>query len=289
MRIKGLFLCLLMLLGLLCGCRHETPAEVVATTLPVYQFSSILCEGTGLRVARLITQNVSCLHDYSLNVAQVKAVESAQVVVLSGGGLEAFMADILQTVPCVIDSSVNVPVLECHEEHDHGDHHHEQDAHIWLSAANARLMADTIADGLKSAYPDHASIIDRNLADLQNRLAELENYGRQQLSELSCRDLITFHDGFGYFAGEYDLHILKAIEEESGSEASARELKELITMVRAHQLPAIFTETNGSTSAARIIEAETGAVVYTLDMAISGEDYFDAMYHNIDTIKEAMG
>ena len=60
-------------------------------------------------------------------------------------------------------------------------------------------------------------------------------------------------------------------------------------MVEEHSLPAIFTERNGSVSAADIIATETDAAVYALDMAMAGDDYFEAMYHNIDTIKEALG
>ena len=78
------------------------------------------------------------------------------------------------------------------------------------------------------------------------------------------------------------------MEEESGSEASAAELKHLIEEVRHHKLPAIFTEVLGSTSAARIIADETGISVYTLDMAMYGDGYFNAMHHNIDTLKEAL-
>ena len=79
------------------------------------------------------------------------------------------------------------------------------------------------------------------------------------------------------------------MEEESGSEASAKELIQLITLTREHNLPAIFTEQNGSTSAADILSRETGAKEYILDMAMAGDSYFDAMYRNIDTIKEALG
>ena len=113
-------------------------------------------------------------------------------------------------------------------------------------------------------------------------------YGQRALAELSCRELITFHDGFAYLADCYDLHIIRAVEEESGSEASAAELIELIEEVEHHGLPAIFTETNGSVSAAGIIARETGAETYALDMAMGGDSYFEAMYHNIDTLKEAL-
>ena len=86
-----------------------------------------------------------------------------------------------------------------------------------------------------------------------------------------------------------DLTILEALEEESGSEASAAELIHLIELVEEHDLPAIFTETNGSTAAAAILARECGIGSCALDMAMAGDDYFEAMYHNIDTIKEALG
>ena len=110
-----------------------------------------------------------------------------------------------------------------------------------------------------------------------------------QLKSLSSHDLITFHDGFGYFADCYDLHILEAVEEESGSEASAKELIHLITLVHDHKLPAIFTEIHGSVSAANVISRETGANIYALDMCMGDTGYVEAMYRNIDTIKEALG
>ena len=293
MRFKALICFLLLLTALLSGCCQEVPCQVVATTLPVYQFTSALCEGTDISVTQLITQQVSCLHDYSLNVSQVRTLEAAQVVVISGGGLEEFMEDVLASASYIIDSSRGVPVLKCeeamHQEDDHEEHHHhEQDAHIWLSPANAKIMARNIAAGLAQTYPQYQVRIQVNLERLEQQLQDLDDYGHNRLKDLSCRELITFHDGFGYFADAFDLSILEAIEEESGREASAQELKNMIGLVREHQLPAVFTEVCGSVSAADIIAAETGAKVYSLDMAMSDGDYFSSMYHNIDTVREAM-
>ena len=292
--MKRLFLLLFICIFLLSGCaRQEAPAQVAATTLPVYEFTSRLCDGTGITVSRLVTENVSCLHDYSLNVRQVKAAEAAEVIVISGAGLEEFMDDILHN-KAVIDASEGIDLSEIstvheHEhEHDHA-HSHEEDPHIWLSPANAKIMAANICESLCRQYPSHSDIFQQNLSSLIADLDTLEAYGQAQLSILRHHDLITFHDGFGYFAEAFGLHILEAVEEESGSEASAQELKHLITVVQEHNLPAIFIEINGSVSAADVISRETGAKVYALDMAMSGDSYFDAMYHNIDTIKEALG
>ena len=289
--MKRLIPLFLLFTIVLCGCSSEPAAQVAATTLPVYEFTTRITEGTGITVTRLVTEGVSCLHDYSLNVDQVKAVEAAEVIVISGAGLEEFMEDILHDRN-TIDASSGIEILECTHEHDHDhehSHHHEVDSHIWLSPANAKIMAQNICSGLSGQYPEHAAVFEANLSSLLADIGELDHYAQAQLQTLSTRDMITFHDGFGYLADAFHLHILEAVEEESGSEASAQELKHLITTVREHGLPAVFTECNGSASAAEVIARETGAKLFTLDMAMSGNSWFEAMYHNIDTIKEAMG
>jgi len=291
--MKRILIPLLAFIILLCGCSSAEPAQVAATTLPVYEFTCRISEGTGITVTRLVTESVSCLHDYSLNVGQVKAAEAAELIVISGAGLEEFMEDILDG-KTVLDSAVGIEILECTHDHDHAHeidhgHHHETDSHIWLSPKNAMDMAVNIYEGLSAQYPHHRAAFEANLQALLGDLQALQVYGEAQLGTLSTHDMITFHDGFGYFARAFGLHILEAVEEESGSEASAQELKHLIGIVREHNLPAIFTEINGSVSAADVIARETGANTYALDMAMGGDSYFSAMYHNIDTIKEALG
>ena len=271
-----------------CAAPRATPS-IIATTKPVYDFTSYLCRGTNLTIGQLITENVSCLHDYSLSVAQVRNIEASEIVIISGAGLESFMDDLLDRSE-VIDASVHVPLLECTEDHDHDhDHHHESDAHIWLAPENARMMANNICDGLCEVYPQQEDTLRANLAALEKKLDALQQLGEETLGTLSCRELVTFHDGFGYLADAFDLTIAAAIEEESGSEASAKELISLIELVRQRQIPAIFAETNGSLSAPGIISREIGVPVYALDMGMGSGDYFEIMEQNIHTLKEALG
>ena len=289
--IPILLICSLLLVG--CGAKTPAP-DIMATTVPVYEFTQALCQGTELTVGRLIAEPISCLHDYSLNVNQVKQAEGADTLVISGGGLEAFMEDILDPSK-TIDASQGIDLLEGddhdHEAHDHGEdeHHHEHDPHIWLAPQNAAVMARNICLGLSARYPEHEAQFRQNLGPLLEKIDALDVYGKKALSSLSCRKLITFHDGFAYFAQAFDLEILAAVEEESGSEASAKDLIGLIRLVRENGLPAVFVEQNGSSAAAKIISAETGARVFTLDMAMAGDSYFTAMTNNINAIKEAMG
>lgn len=286
------FLIFLTLCLVLAGCAPAGSAPIAATTLPVWQFTCRIIEGTGLTAARLVTEEVSCLHDYTLTVRQMQAIESAEVIVLSGAGLEDFLGDALAGVDTVIDSSAGITLLA-------GGHHHhhdgeepgeegESDPHLWLSPESAMAQAENICAGLSAKYPQYADIFQENLAGLLSDLRALEDYGKEQLSGLSSREILTFHDGFTYLAHAFDIEIADAIEEESGAEASAKELIEMIEEVRRHDIRAIFVEENGSGSAASIIAAETGAACGTLSMAMSGDDYFSAMYANIDALKEAL-
>lgn len=283
---------ILLAIAILCaaitGCNNKkSDAQIAATTLPVYEFTAFLCQGTDITVTRLITEDVACLHNYTLQVNQMRVIEKGELVVISGAGLEDFMSDALIKANNIIDASANIS-LNCGIDHDHEEHHHENDPHIWLSPANAKAMANNIYFALTNEYPQHAETFKTNLTALVLKFDELSDYAAKQLANLSTREIITFHDGFGYMADAFGLTIIHSIEEESGAEASAAELIEIIDLINQHQLGEIFVETNGSTSAASIIATETGAKIFMLDMAIAGDSYFDAMYKNIDILKEAL-
>ena len=293
MRKFSLFLTIILILSLLWSCSiPEETSQIAATTLPVYEFTAALCQGTDITVGRLVTENVSCLHDYSLQVAHMRLIENAEMIVISGLGLEDFLTDALAGKECIADASLGIepicPEGEHHHDHEHHGHSHETDPHIWLSPENAKIMAENICRELTNHYPQHKEIFAENLKLLHGRLDELQAYGEKQLTDLKNRQIITFHDGFAYFAQSFDLEILQAIEEESGREASAAELIALICLVEEHH-PGVFTEKSGSVTAAQVIARETACNLYELDMAMSGDSYFDSMYHNIDAVKEALG
>ena len=292
MRNKCLFLLMFLLCSLFLGCVPEKKnIQIAATTLPVYEFTSLLCQDTDISVVRLVTEDISCLHNYSLQTQQMRLIEQADMIVVSGAGLESFLDDVLTTATNVLDASKGIQ-LHCNtKNHSHDDaieHHHTSDPHIWLSPKNAAIMADNICNALVEQYPQYADIFIDNNRILSDSISEVSDYAASQLENLSHREIITFHDGFSYMAEAFDLKILYAIEEESGSEPSARELITLIEMIQSHQLPALFIEKNNPGSAAMIISDEINIDVFSLDMALSGDSYFTAMYHNIDTLKEAL-
>lgn len=306
--MKKRFLPALLALLLLAGCvsrsAGETPEpgspslRVLCTTYPVYLFTTAVTEGVeGVQVDLLVNAQTSCLHDYTLTVENMKAIEGADVIVMNGVGLEAFMDDALAQSPAaVIDCSAGVELLPLLEEHDHGhedhDHSHreEYDPHIWMDPHRAGQMVENIAAGLAGLDPDQAELYQEGRDTALTALAQADPFYRDVVFPHYA--LITFHDGFQYFARAQGFELLKAIEEEEGATASAAEIKEISNLIGEHGIPAIFTEKNGSKATAEAISRETGCRVCELDMLMSGEGsgigpYIDRMGANLDAILEA--
>ena len=169
-----------------------------------------------------------------------------------------------------------------------------------MDPERADQMIRNIGGGLAAADPDRAEQYQDNAIAFSGEVYNLKLSMRfiiasdQPDLQLPHRELITFHDGFQYFADAFGLDLLKAIEEEEGSEASAAEIKEIVGLVQDYDIPAIFTEKNGSDATAQTIARETGCEVFQLDMIMSGDGtdlsaYEEAISKNVETIVNALG
>lgn len=291
---------LALALALLAGCAprgaEDGKAHILCTTYPVYLLTTAVTQGVDeVEVELLVNQQTSCLHDYTLTVEDMRAIERADVIVMNGAGLEDFMADALaQSDARIIDCSEGIgllPALDHHHHEDENESEHEADPHYWMDPANAQVMLENIAQGLAPALGVDGETVQDNCRAAAGHLSEVAEVWQGIPLD---RGFITFHDGFQYFAGAFGLGLLKSIEEEEGAEASAKELKEIIELVRDNCIPAIFVEKNGSRRSADVIARETGCKVYELDMVMSGDGqgivpYIQAMEQNLATVKEALG
>ncbi len=285
-----------------CGGEEDQPGQtgsadtlsVTATTYPVYCFATAVTEGAqGVEVELLVNQQVSCLHNYTLTVNDMKKLEGADVLLINGAGLEDFLGDALDGLSAqVVDCSQGVELLEAagHEDHDHGT---EYDPHIWMDPLRAAQMVQTICDALSALDGDNAQLYQDNAQVAIEHLNDLYHTWSDIFLPLDGPYLITFHDGFAYMADAFHFKILRSIEEEEGSEISAKEMAELTQLIRDYELPAIFTEVNGSDASAQALARETGVEVATLSMVMSGEEsgiypYLSAIDQNMAVIMEAM-
>lgn len=209
------------------GSSQEEGLTVLATTYPVYLFARTVAQGVeGVTVERLNTGSVSCLHDYTLSVDDMKKIEGADVIAMNGAGLEDFMDDALAaSSAAVIDCSQGVALLEnadhIHEEGDGGHDHGHWDPHYWMDPGNAAVMVRNLQEGFALADPDHGDAYARNGEEAAGQLPALPATAPRPWRGQKARPLITFHDGFRYFARHWACPWLASIERERAAEASA--------------------------------------------------------------------
>jgi len=164
------------------------------------------------------------------------------------------------------------PLPEGHEHHDHahaakaGHGHHEGlDPHVWVSPAQVRQMAATIAAAFAKADPAHATAYAANLAAFQKEIDALDAQIKGLFAGVPAdkRGFLVFHPAWGYFALDYGL-IQTSIEFE-GKEPSPRRLAAIVSLAKAKGAKAIFVQPQMSQRTAGTIAQAVGAKLVVAD------------------------
>lgn len=291
------------------GCAAQDAGEfrVVTSFYPMYVFAQNICAGVeGVSVQNMADSSVGCLHDYQLQTRDMATLYEADALVVNGGGMEQFMDKVFslrEDLP-VITASEGIDMLPSGgaHDHEHGDEDHGDEeyghegellnAHVWLDPALAIRQVNSIAEGLAAADPANAQAYRDNAAAYTQKLAVLDEELTAQLAPLAGRDIITFHEAFAYFAQAYGLNVAGVIEREPGEEPGTREIAETCDLVRELGVPALFVEPQYPQRAAETIARETGAAIFTLDPAVTGDgapdSYERAMRENARVLTEAL-
>ena len=278
------------------------PLRVVATTTQVGSLASEI-GGDAIELTVLMKPGIEA-HDFELTPAAGAALEQADLVLISGAGLEEWLDETLDTIggaDRVRDLSDGVSLrAPGANEPGHGEHEDEVDPHYWLSAPNAIVMAENARDALADAAPDRATAFHERAAILVARLEEADARVRSILGEVpsDARRIVTDHDALGYFIDEYGLEFIGSIfpSLDVSSEPSAQEIEALVAEIRAQGVTAIFTESSVNPRLAAAVAEETDArlvdePIYTDSLGAdgSGAETLDGMLvHNARVIRDGL-
>ena len=291
---------------------------VVTSFYPIYLFVLNLCEGIDeIEVHNLAAPDFGCLHDYQLTVSDMKALSRADVFCINGAGMEEYLTHVYDALPAlrIVDASDGIEevilldgdgdlVEHDHEEHkedqeehhDHAhEHHHDVNPHIWMDISNAIIMVQNLSEGLSIAMPAYRDSIESNRDHYITRLEALDTLLKEELSDLSKKDIVTFHEAFPYFAYAYNLNIVAVMAVEPGDSLNAKEMIDLVRTEKALGNPPLFTEPQCDSPIARTVSEETGAPLFQLDPCVTGPSnptltyYEDVMMKNLQVLKTALG
>ena len=169
--------------------------------------------------------------------------------------------------------------------------------HLWTNPRHALLYAAVIRDEFIEHDPEGKATYDAGYLEFAKSAAELQAAMSTASASVARKDLLTYHDGYAYFAKEYGWRILGAIQPSSFDEPSPREVAELIDQIKRLKVPAIFgSEVFPSPVLAEIGKATGARYVDTLrDDDLPGNpgdpehSWLGLMKANFTTMVEALG
>lgn len=279
-----------------CGCNKTDSESVkfVTSCYPMYVIALNLVDGIdGVEVLNMSEHHSGCLHDFQLESEDLKRIERSSAFIINGAGMESFLEKVVKELPKVniIDSSVGVPLIkddDCEDEH----HHHDYNPHIWVSVENYIKQVENISDGLGKANPVNKEKYDINAKKYIDKLETLKTQMHDELDNVKNKNIVTFHEAFPYFAEEFNLNIVSVINHDPENEPSAKELSETVESIKKVGNCVLFVEPQYSSSSAEVVSKETGAKIYTLDPAVTGngskDSYIETMKKNLETLKSAL-
>ncbi len=256
--------------------------KIVTSFYPIYVDAVNIAGGIdGVEVVNLTKPQTGGLHDYQLTPEDMKTLETADIFIVNGLGMENFLGKVSGGLK-IVDASQSDEIFLLKD----GD---EINPHVWMSVTYCMKQVLAIEQQLCALDPEHADAYKKNALEYLNKLSTLRDEMHLALDNLPHKDIVTFHEAFPYFAAEFKLNIAAVIEREPGTEPTPQELAETIKIVNALPVKVLFTEPQYSPKAAETIARETGAKIYTLDPITTGDAiaensgaYLDPSSHTLD-------
>jgi zinc transport system substrate-binding protein len=173
-------------------------------------------------------------HDFEPTINQIQTVDSADVLVYNGLGIENWITKINTEHKIDASEGLNASYTDRRNM--------TLDPHVWLDPLLAKKEVENIRDGLMRIDPSNR---DRYLNNAKNFLNELDNLDKTIKTYLeSCkkRDFITLHNSFSYFANQYALNQHSIFNAGPEAEVTPARLAEIINIAKSLDLKVIYSE-----------------------------------------------
>ncbi len=225
-------------------------------------------------------------HDFSPSSQQVAAIQTADLVVANGLGLEEGLEDVLEAA-----AADGVNVLEVaplvnpipfglddeHSDEDHSDeegehpdeHAHDgDDPHVWMDPDRVALAALEITEAL-TALDGTIDWMGRAVS-YSDELKKAGVEAGEMLAVVAAdqRKLVTNHEALGYFADRFDFEVVGVVFPGGStlSDPSSAELAELVETMEEEGVSTIFGESSSPSTLADAVAAEVGDEVQVVEL-----------------------
>jgi ABC-type Zn uptake system ZnuABC Zn-binding protein ZnuA len=268
---------------------------VAATIYPLYDIVRNVA-GEDAEVKLILPPGASP-HLFEFSPKRIEALQDVKAVFAIGHGLDDWTAQVTKIAKeagvIVVDRGIELRKVNETEPHpiETGHGHSGTDPHYWLNLDNARRITDNVANGMAWTDPARAEAY-RARADAYNRrLSEKERELNEALAPVRGRPILTFHDGWYYFAENFGLKVVGTFEPAAAEEPTPRHLAGLEREIKEKNIRVIFVEPQLSTAVLESFVEDNHLRVAELDPLGGTEGratYLDLMTFNANSIRRAL-
>jgi len=299
------------------GCSRTSspaaPAGPAAPKPPVVAVESFLADmtrqvaGDRMEVRSLVPLGVDP-HGYEPTPQDVAAVAGARLIVVNGGGLESFLAKLIETAGKdrpLVEASHGLTSRTAREgEVLEGGaiatvSSSDPDPHFWLDPVMVIRYVQNIRDALSRIDPAGEPTYGVNADAYIRKLHDLDAWISSEVAKVpeDRRELVTNHETFGYFADRYGFRIIGTVIPSVSSDAAptARQLARLIDSLKKAGAPAVFLDMGANPQLGQQVAREAGIPVVTqlfthslTDAAGPAPTYLDMMRYDVTAIVSAL-
>lgn len=241
--------------------------KVVATIKPIHSIAANVM--AGVAEPRLLLDAAVSEHTAQLTPSQVEAMQNADLIVVVGENLEAFLHKALEN-PEIAQKKLfeagELPGLKLlpvrsgglWEPHHHGeeeghereeaageDHDHEHggnDPHIWMDPENVKLIAHELAKTLGDLDKENAAKYAANADKFASDLDALSKDLDSAVKPVRDKRYIVFHDAYQYFETRFGMAPAGSITVNPEVMPGARRIKEIHDRITETNAVCVFAE-----------------------------------------------
>lgn len=254
--------------------------SVISSIFPIHEFVKKV--GGDMITSTLIVPAGIEPHDFEPTISQIQTINSADVLVYNGLGIESWLTKIESIQKIDTSNELNASYSD--------KRNMTLDPHVWLDPLLAKKQVENIRDGLITIDPKNKDSYNSNAKSFLAELDELDKTIRIQLESCKKNDFISFHNSFLYFANRYGLTQHSISESGPEAEVTPARLAEIINVAKTLDLEVIYSEELMDSRYAQVIAQEipNGKVLVlspieglTKNDQDAGIGYIDKMHENI--------
>jgi zinc/manganese transport system substrate-binding protein len=168
-----------------------------------------------------------------------------------------------------------------------GDVHPNGNPHYWLDPRNGAIVAREVAEALGRIDPTHAADYESRAKDFAQRTDSEMAQGRQLLSGLPNRVILTYHASWVYLAHAFGLEIAGNAEPVPGIPPTGKHLQDLIDLIKQRQVTIFVQEPYFSDDAGKFLAREAGVRVVKVSPSCDGPEAGSYLAH-LDNVLSLM-